>query len=77
MDFADTQTERVALGAHAQRVVVSRDLTSGASVRPEHDITYSTGNNGQIICVDFSETAPLQRYTSSFIVHLETAHAHY
>ena len=45
-------------------VSINRDLTSGASVRPE----YSTGNEGQSICVDFSETAPLQRYTASCIV---------
>ena len=28
---------------------VNRDLTSGASVRPENDITYSMGNEGQKI----------------------------
>ena len=64
---------------------VNRNLSSGASVRPEKDITYSTGNEGQNICVDFSEAAPLQRYTASSIVWvsaalsaiLETAHAHY
>ena len=42
------------------------------------------GQEGQIICVDFSETAPLQRYTTSSIVWLfvrsailETTHAHF
>ena len=30
-------------------VSVNRDLTSGASVRPENDITYSMGNEGQKI----------------------------
>ena len=49
---------------------VNRNLTSGASVRPEKDITYSTGNEVQNICVDFSEAAPLQRYTASCIVWL-------
>ena len=44
--------------------------TSGASVRPENDIKYSTGNEGQKHCVDFSETAMLQRYTASCIVWL-------
>ena len=39
-------------------------LTSGASVRPENDITYSTGNVGQKVCVNFYETVPLQRYTA-------------
>ena len=37
---------------------VNRNLTSGASVRPEKDITYSTGNESQKICVDFSEAVP-------------------
>ena len=45
-------------------------LTSGASVRPEKDITYSTGNEGPKVCVDFSEAALLQiyRYTASCVV---------
>ena len=43
-------------------------LTSEASVRPENDITYSMGNEGQNVCVDFSETTSLQRYTTSCIV---------
>ena len=47
---------------------VSRHLTSGVSVRPENDTTYSMGNEGQKICVDFSETTPLQRYSTSCIV---------
>ena len=49
---------------------VNRNLTSGASVRPEKDITYSTGIEGQNVRVDFSEAAPLQRYTASCIVWL-------
>ena len=49
-------------------VSVNRDLTSGVSVCPENDIMYSMGNEGQKICVDFSETAPLPRYTASCIV---------
>ena len=44
-------------------VSVKSHLTSGASVRPENSVTYSTGNEGQKVCGDFSETAPLQRYT--------------
>ena len=46
-------------------------LTSRASFRPENHITYSTGNEGEKICVDFSETAPLLRYTASCIVWLQ------
>ena len=42
-------------------VSVKSHLTSGASVRPENAVTYSTGNEGQKICGIFSETAPLQR----------------
>ena len=52
------------------------------SVRPENTFTYSAGNGGQNIYGFFSETAPLQRYTTSGIVWLsvqsailETAHA--
>ena len=47
---------------------VKSHLTSGASVRPENSATYSTGNEGQNICGDFSKTAPLQRYTASCVV---------
>ena len=47
---------------------VKSHLTSGASVRPENTVTYSGGNGGRKICGDFSETAPLQRYTASCIV---------
>ena len=36
-------------------VFFNRDLTSGVSVCPENDIMYSMGNEGQKICVDFSE----------------------
>ena len=42
-------------------VSVKRHLTSGASVRPEIDIAYSAGNEGQKFCGVFSETAPLRR----------------
>ena len=53
------------LGAHAQRglrvVCLSvRHLTSGASVRLETAVTYSTGGEGKKICGVFSENAPLQ-----------------
>ena len=41
---------------------VKSHLTSAASVRPENIVTYSAGNGGR---GDFSETAPLQRYTAS------------
>ena len=65
-------------------VSVNRYLTCGVSVRLENDTTYSTGNEGQNICVDFSETARLKRYTAFCIVwvsvqsaFLETAHVHY
>ena len=47
---------------------VKLHLTSGASVRPENTVTYSAGNGGRKICGDFSETAPLQRYTASCVV---------
>ena len=47
---------------------VKSHLTSGASVRPENTVTYSAGNAGRKICGDFSETAPLQRYTASCVV---------
>ena len=64
-------------------VPVNQQLISGASVHPENDTTYSTGNEGQKICVDFSETVALQGYTTSCIVWLsvqsailETAHVH-
>ena len=49
-------------------VSVKSHLTSGASVRPENSVTYSTGNEGQKICGYFSETAPLQRYTAPCFV---------
>ena len=49
---------------------VNQHLTSGVSVHPENDITYLTGNEGQKTCVDISETAPLQRCTTSCIVWL-------
>ena len=59
--------------ACAVRVTVclsNQHLTSGASVRPENDIMYSMGNQGQNICVCFSETTRLQRYATSCIVWL-------
>ena len=43
-------------------VSVKSHLTSGASVRPEIDITCLAGNEGQKICGVFFENAPLQRY---------------
>ena len=46
---------------------VKSHLTSGAFVRPENTVTYSAGNGGQKICWDFPETAPLQRYTASYV----------
>ena len=45
--------------------LLSQKLTSGASVRPETSVTYSTGNEGQKICGNFSGNASLQRYTAS------------
>ena len=44
---------------------VKSHLTSGASLRPENTVTYSAGNEGQKICVFFSETAPLQRSSTA------------
>ena len=49
-------------------VSVKSHLTYGASVRPEHAVTYSAGNEGQNICGVFSETAPLQRSSTPSIV---------
>ena len=57
----------------------AQHLTSRASFRPENHITYSTGNEGQHNCVDFSETAPLQRYgytRSAIFYSAENAHAY-
>ena len=47
---------------------VKSHLTYGASVRPENAVTYSAGNEGQKICVVFSETAPLQRSSTPSVV---------
>ena len=65
-------------------VSVKSKLTSGASVRPETSVTYSTGNEGQKICGDFSETAPLRRSSTASVewpygrpFFAESAHAHY
>ena len=49
---------------------VSQHLTSGASVRLENAVTYSTGNEGQKICGVFSETALLQRSSTPSVVRL-------
>ena len=49
---------------------VSQHLTSGASVRLENAVTYSTGDEGQKICGVFSETAPLQRSSTPSVVRL-------
>ena len=54
---------------------VNQHLTSGASVRLENDITYSAGNEGQNFCGVFSETAPLQRSSTSCIVWLSVRSA--
>ena len=43
---------------------------SGASVRLENAVTYSTDNEGQKNCSDFSETTLLQRSSSFCIVRL-------
>ena len=51
-------------------VSVNQQPTSGASVCPENAVTYSAGNKGQKICGTFSETAPLQRSSTSRIVWL-------
>ena len=46
----------------------AQHLTSRAFFRPEIDITYSTGNEGQKICGVFSETASLQRSSTPSVV---------
>ena len=64
---------------------VKSKLTSGASVRPETSVTYSTGNEDQNICGDFSETALLRRSSTlplkaiRSVGHFpaESVHAHY
>ena len=48
---------------------MSVNLTSGASVRPEYSITYSTDNEGQKVCGVFSEDAPLQRSSTPFTLY--------
>ena len=47
---------------------VKSHLTSGASVRPEINVTYLTDNDCQTICEIFSETAPLQRSSTPSVV---------
>ena len=49
-----------------------KHFTSRVSFHPENDIMCSTCNEGLNICLDFSETALLQRYTASCIVRLST-----
>ena len=41
---------------------VKSHLTYGASVRPENDVTYSAGNEGQKICGDLPETSAFKSY---------------
>ena len=48
-------------------------LTSGASVHTEIDVMPLTGNEGKNVCGDFSEIAPLRRYTTSCIVFVQSA----
>ena len=50
------------------RLSVSQHLTSGASVRLENAVTYSTGDEGQKICGVFPETAPLPRSSTPSVV---------
>ena len=49
---------------------VSQHLTSGASVRLENAVTYSTGDEGKKICGVFPETAPLQRSSTPSVVRI-------
>ena len=39
---------------------VTQHLASRMFIRPTNDMTYLTGNEGQIFCGVFSENAPLQ-----------------
>ena len=49
-------------------VSVKSHLTSGASVRPEIlSHIYSSGNRGQKLCGVFSETVPLQRFSTASV----------
>ena len=63
-----TCTGRVTVLGLCVCVSVKSHLTSGVSVCPPNTVMYSAGNKGQKICGDFSETAPLQRYTASCFV---------
>ena len=45
---------------------VKSHLTYGASVRPENAVTYSTGNEGQKICVDLPETTAFKSYAAKY-----------
>ena len=48
--------------------VVKSHLTFGIYVRLKNAVTYSAGNEGQNICGVFSETTPLQRFSTPSIV---------
>ena len=72
--WADRQTDRNprCACASAARVTVVGFVcvcfTSGASVRPEMDVTYSTGNEGKYIGGVFFETASLRRSSTPSVV---------
>ena len=73
---------KITLDPHMRRrvtvvvcVSVRSHLTSGASVRPENSVTYSTVNGGRNICGVFSETALPPLKAGHFPT--ESAHAHY
>ena len=55
---------------------VKQHLTSGASVRPESDTTYSADNEGEKNCSVLPETAPLQR-SSTFYIGIYRAVRHF
>ena len=76
---------RVTVVAVCVCVSVKSHLTSGASVRPENAVTYSTGNEGQKICGVFSKTHAFRRssapslgwpYIRSAIFPADNTHAH-
>ena len=43
---------------------VKSHLTYGASVHPENAVTYSVGNEGEIICGDLPETTAFKSYAA-------------
>ena len=58
-------------------VSISQHLMSGVSVHFENTVTYSMGSEGQNDQGNFSEPAPLQRSSTSYIAWLSSAISRY